>query len=223
MNPLEERDQRWIAYHLGDLSEDEKAKVEAELREDPEKAIQFKELIEGIERWAAEPVPYTPLEISDLRLDRTQPFGSGEAESWSGASRRGPAMAWTWTLAAAALLVFALSMTEFTISFGQTELTWGRPAADPAVGEVSAQLAGIASELGELAQETLVSRDQIRQLAEWNAEIEHDFLLTTTELMRIQADESQMRYQDDQNLLTLAGFSPATQSGRDGVMPRSSP
>ena len=50
MNPHEERDQRWIAYHLGDLSEGARAKVEAELREDPEKAIQFKALIEGIER-----------------------------------------------------------------------------------------------------------------------------------------------------------------------------
>lgn len=132
-------------------------------------------------------------------------------------------MAWTWSLAAAALLVFALSMTDFTIRFGQTELTWGRPAADPAVDAVSAQLAGIAAELGELAQETLVSRDQIRQLAEWNAEIEQDFLLTTSELMRIQDYESQMRYQDDQNLLTLAGFSPATRSGRDGFIPQSSP
>jgi len=55
MNPNDDRTTRWLAYRLGDLTPDEAAEVEAEMRDDPELAEELKRFFEATSDWAKRP------------------------------------------------------------------------------------------------------------------------------------------------------------------------
>ena len=75
------RDRRWIAHYLGEDDPKDRVRTEAELRASQETASQYRRLIEGVEAWAHETVPYTPLKMEEGDLEGARPPGESNERS----------------------------------------------------------------------------------------------------------------------------------------------
>ncbi len=212
MKPEPSREDQWMAYHLGELPEEDRARVEAELNASPELAESYRRFAAAITAWATEEVPDRPFDFATFRAaqenrespdaDATVPASPRKKFSWPGR--------WTWALAAAALLLFALSGTQFTLTFGSATLRWG--TAKQSAGEeetLQAQLNQAREQLvllqGGLEQNTEI----LQAIARRQIETEKHFTEVTKRLGYYQQVEAAMRYRDTNALMNeLAAYQP---------------
>ena len=204
MNNERNGDDRILARILGEAAEQDRAEIEAELRARPEIAAEYERLVEEVRAWAKEPVNATPLCVEELvkaaaaRRDKSAP----EAQMVPRPSRlRG----WVWAVAAAALLLFALSQVSFQIRFGQSELNWGKrsPGLPPGM---SADLTQLSREISECRKAIQDNARQIQTVALQGRAFEEEARVATERLTRLQQAETQTRYRDVAKLIHLVSF-----------------
>jgi anti-sigma factor RsiW len=189
MRPTNEQQDRWIAYLVGEIPEGDRAAIEAELAAHPEAAAELRRVVDAASGWAKAPVSAGE---SDVVLYRAN----------ASTRRPRPWYALPIGLAAAAALMFAVSQANFTVSFGDTKLSWG--ASGPVVSapiESSPAFAALQerdANLGEI----------VEALAVQTALLQENFDSATNELAYTQYVDRQTRYQEMQQLLQLAGYVP---------------
>lgn len=211
MDAKEEREGRWLAYHLGELGGAEGEKVAAELRDSPQKAEAYRRLIAGLTAWAEEPVPYSPLRIEDLALEPVRRDSSDRTGAWLGALRRllpSPSMGWGLAVAAAAL--FVLYQAEFTLHIGDSTLNWGAGSAWGDHEQMQSEIALLGAELTQLRRVSQVNEARVREAALQGSlrdlYLEGEIRDTGTRLLNLQRVESRVRYNDFQDFLYMTGF-----------------
>lgn len=69
MGMQKNRAEKWIAYLLGDLDSADAAAIEAEMKANPEEALEMTNTVEQIRAWSSESVPHVPLKLDDLGID----------------------------------------------------------------------------------------------------------------------------------------------------------
>lgn len=189
MRPTNEQQDRWIAYFLGETPERDRATIEVEMAAHPEAVAELRSVVDAASGWAKAPVSAAE---SDVVLYRA-----------NGSARRSrPWYALPIGLAAAAALVLAVSQAKFTVSFGDTKLSWGASAPlETAPIESSSAFAALQernTNLGEI----------VEVLAVQTALLQENFDSATNELAYTQYVDRQTRYQEMQQLLQLAGYVP---------------
>ncbi|MEK7793911.1 MAG: hypothetical protein AAB353_05245 [Candidatus Hydrogenedentota bacterium] len=184
-----EQQDRWFAYLLGEVPESERGAIEAEMAEHPEEAEELRRVVDAASGWAKAPVSAAE---SDVVLYRAK----------SSARRPRPWYALPIGIAAAAAFVFAVSQANFTVSFGDSKLSWGASApVETAPVESSPALVALQernANLGEI----------VEALAMQTALLQENFDSATNELAYTQYVDRQTRYQEMQQLLQLAGYTP---------------
>lgn len=212
MSAEDKREERWIAYHLGELTPAERTAIDAELAEDPEKAGEYKRLVDGIAAWAEEPSPYRPLDLESLNLEQSGALRPGR---WASFGRRlketfGLGGSLAWGLAAAALFVFVLSQTQFTLSIGNTTLYWGEPAPAEPDEELQMQVAALAGQLGDVKETMLANGSRIQSVAldatARDLYLERSLRESESHLVDLQEAESRTRYRDMESMMRLVGY-----------------
>jgi hypothetical protein len=189
MTNHEQREQRWIAYFLGEGDPVERRRTEQELREAPEEAERIRVLCTAVTQWAQEEVPPSPLALSELPV--------GDLEFQRAKKQRTSAMWKALPWAAAAVFLLALSQVSFSVTMGDTTFAWGAggapQTADPAIATRLATLETASAEANELA-----SAVALRTM-----NLETELRDTAAELAQNQRLESEVRYRDMARLLTL--------------------
>ncbi len=218
-----ERDQRWMAYLMGDVNPRERAMIEAEMRENPEAAEMCRRVVAGVEKWAGEAVPSEPLDFEALyaqveeeeKLDRAKMLELVSAPQWCGPPmslpRRAGSNPWVWVagVAASALLVFALAQVQFTVRLGDTTLQWGKGANTTDLAALKTQLDSVASEARESRLAAQSASTQIQTVSQRNSLMQEEFRQAAAGLAWMQRAESQQRYRDVETLMRLTGVYPS--------------
>jgi hypothetical protein len=219
-----ERDQRWMAYLMGEGDPDERAAVEAEMREEPEAAEACRRVMAGVEKWAEEAVPAAPLDFEALyaRVEEDETAQRERMGEWVSAPQYGGPDAssprrvvsnpWVWVagVAASALLVFALAQVQFTVRFGdKTTLQWGRGADTTDLAALRTQLETVASEAHESRLAAQSASTQIQTVSQRSSLMQEEFRQATAGLAWMQRAESQQRYRDVETLMRLTGVYPS--------------
>jgi hypothetical protein len=208
------REERWIAYHLGELSPAERREVEAELKASPHAAADYERLIQGIARWATEPVPYTPLRIENLGIEELKAGAKASGRVIEGWRRLIRPKSWVWGFAAAAACLLIFMQAEFSFRLGKVNLEWGAPAADPETAQLRDQVDRLTAQLAGMSESIQTQDKLIRDVAYTSslqdALLESQLDSATSQLVRFVQSESQTRYQDFQNFLQLAGLNSTT-------------
>lgn len=188
MNPQNDmREERWLAYYLGELPESERRAVEHELEADPALAADMKAFMRDVESWAKRPVQGEPMEIDALRQQsETEKHGIGT-------------LRWPLAVAAAALFLFALTQVQFSVQFGDAAFAWGQaPATDnAAVAELQARLNAM-----EAAQAS--TQAAVETVAMQTVVLEENLNTTAATLAAAQQQEAIARYRDMEQLLAFA-------------------
>ena len=197
MNPNDDQTTRWLAYLLGDLESDEATSVEAEMRADPDKAEEVKRFFEDTIEWAKRPVSAAPINMTELAA-RTR--GATDARI----RRARFSTAWPWAaVAAAALLVVALSQTSFSMQLGGATLAWGDPPQTKAVVRLESEISTLNESYAELAADNHRLYDGFEEFVLSLQNLETQLQVATTELARNQQRESQTRYADMERMLQI--------------------
>ena len=206
--PPDDRERRWIAHSLGELSEEESRELEEELKTDPERAARYRRLVGEVRQWAAEPTPHRPLDIARLMDEAAREGGDASGPSTpAGRSKPSRVPALAWTLAAAALLVFALSQARFTLQLGEHALHWGAGrGAEPNAEALSA----LRDQTDALLTQLDITRRRLQEVQWQNRRLEASFQQTAAWLSRQQQIESQTRFQDVKRLMQLTGLEDPT-------------
>lgn len=194
----EQRDARWFAYLLGDLPEDERAAVEAEMAAAPRESAAFRQTYDGVDLWAREAVEHAPLDVHDT-IARAQTLLAANAHP-----RKTPWYGRALPWAAAAAFLIALSQISFSVQMGDSTFAWG---AQPAQEESSQELI---DRLRALETVTASAQAELQGLAERAVSIEEEMRDTTAELAYNQQLESEARYRDIARVLTLTGLDRMT-------------
>jgi hypothetical protein len=126
-------------------------------------------------------------------------------ERWAGVRT------WAWTMTAAALLIFALAQTRFTLSIGNTELRWGKGLQDK---EMRTSLENLHYQMDAGFQMADLNRRQIRTLQLKDQQLSESFVQMTSWLARQQQLETETRLQDLKRLIQLTGIEDARVSER---------
>lgn len=113
---------------------------------------------------------------------------------------------WAWTMAAAALLIFALAQTQFTLSIGNTELRWGKNLQDK---EIRTSLENLQYQMDVGFQMADLNQRQIRALQLKGQQLSESFVQMTSWLARQQQLETETRLQDLKRLIQLTGIEDA--------------
>ena len=214
MKEMDEREERWTAYYLGESSPEEKEAIEAELRENPEAQKEFDRLIVGVKGWAKEPVASQPLDVSHFGRPDTPVGLENEIGSSSGKriKRANRPLSLAIGIAAAALFVFALSQIQFSLQFGETAFVWGKSLSSERLDDLQAQVGRNAIELEQVELWAAGNTREIKDIVLTNLAMRDIFAQSTAQLVRMQEVESQTRYKDMKSVLTLVGHSPATRN-----------
>ncbi|MCH8204587.1 MAG: hypothetical protein IID09_05450 [Candidatus Hydrogenedentes bacterium] len=198
MNPNDDRTTRWLACLLGDLDPGETARVEAEMRADPDAAEDFKQFFEDTSEWAKRPVADAPINMTELAA-RTR----GPADLRIGRARF--RRAWPWAaVAATALLVAALSQTSFSMQLGGATLAWGDPPESEAVTRLESEISALNESYAALAADNLRLYSGFEEFVFSLQQLEFQLQVATAELARNQERESHTRYADMERLLQFA-------------------
>lgn len=212
MNPQDHKthEERWIAYFLGELGAADRREVEAELKSSPSKAAEYESLIHGIEQWAREPVPYTPLRTESFARDGDTPADATKLRPRAPLLRTFRLRPWAWGLAAAALSLVVLLQAEFTFRIGKIDLRWGSSAENEPTIRLQEQVAQLTAQLSTLTQ-TVSSQDKLIRDVSYTASIQDAYLENqinnaTSQLVRYVQSESQTRYEDFKSLMHIAGL-----------------
>lgn len=197
MNPNDDLRTRWLAYLLGDLEPDDAARVEAEMRADPAQAEEVKRFFEATTDWAKRPVAEAPIDMTELAA-RTR--GAADARVGRGRLRR----AWPWAaVAAAALLVAALSQVSFSVQLGGASFAWGNPPQTEAVIELESEISALNESYAALATDNLRLYTGFEEFMISLQQLETQLQVATAELARNQEREAHTRYADMQRLLEM--------------------
>ena len=197
MNPNDDRTTRWLACLFGDLDPGETARVEAEMRADPDAAEDFKQFFEDTSEWAKRPVADAPINMAELAA-RTR----GPADLRIGRPRF--RTAWPWAaVAATALLVAALSQTSFSMQLGGATLAWGDPPESEAMTLLESEISALNESYAELAADNLRLYDGFDEFVFSLQNLEIQLQFATMELARNQQRESHTRYADMERLLQI--------------------
>lgn len=191
----QEREQRWIAYALGDLDPEEREAIQAEMAKDPETAASVQHAVNLVRQWAKSPV-----ELPE------SPTSAVERESGKRAGAMQSVPRWFWGAAAAALLLVAVAQTQFTLTVGDTTFSWGATEQQALDNGVSERLDLVADRLAALETQ---SQDTVAALQSYfvqNVALERDFREAVAQLERNQQIESLTRYEDMRRLVQLAGL-----------------
>ena len=198
MNPNDDRTTRWLACLLGDLDPGETARVEAEMRADPDKAKEFKRFFEDTSEWAKRPVADAPINMTELA---TRTRGPADLRIGRARFRR----AWPWAaVAATALLVAALSQTSFSMQLGGATLAWGDPPESEAVTRLESEISALNESYAALATDNLRLYSGFEEFVFSLQQLEFQLQVATAELARNQERESHTRYADMERLLQFA-------------------
>lgn len=211
MNAKDKREERWIAYHLGELNHEQRREVETEFKESPAAAAEYENLVRGIGRWADEPVPYTPLKIESLGLENIQPEKTSPFRRRLERLRQWiPSAPWSLGFAAAALAAFVLYQSEFSFKIGRIDLRWGKSGPPEEVAALQQKIEFLTAQYGDLSTAVDANKTKIRETVLQGtlqgAYLEDQINDATVQLVRLQQAESQTRYHDVQNLMYLAGL-----------------
>jgi hypothetical protein len=204
MNPKEEREQRWFAYFLGEVSREEMESIEEELRASPKEAEEYEEFIQSLSQWAKEPVPYQPIHMKGLGIEPIR-FKDRRKDRSSPAKQRlfPTAGKWFWGLAAAALLIFAFSQLSFSINFGNTTIKWGRAPDTEQIKQITRELSLVNDQLKKVSEASAENKGYIQTVAMKNLMLENDLQNAVNQLVYYQQIETRTRYNDVQKLLHL--------------------
>ena len=195
----EDRESRWFACLLGDVTEEERLEIEAEMEDAPEEAAHVRQLFEAVSGWAHEPVPHTPVDFSQFPQPADYAVPDPAPASPIRRLARVPLQPWFW--AAAALFLLALTQVQFTISFGDATLAWGQPLELPQTDE--AATGELEERLAIIEDWALDSDEFLQAVALCTMDIEEGLEFATTELARTQRIEAQTRYNESQRLWQL--------------------
>ena len=189
------REERWLAYHLGELPESDRRAVEDELEADPALAATMEHFMRDIGAWAKRPVPNERMDIDTVR---SQP---DPRQNVLGALR------WPMTAAAAALFLFALTQVQFSVQFGNTTFAWGKaPAENTAVEALQVRL-------DEMESAQASTQAAVETVAMQTLALEESLNTTAATLAAAQQQEAIARYRDMEQLLALAASSGEMQLG----------
>lgn len=198
MEPNAERDQRWMAYFLNECDPSERAQIETELRDHPKEAEAARRVCDEIRAWAAEGVEAAPFEVELAYADNPTANGTNIVPFHRRATRR----VWPW--AVAAMFLLALSQISFTLSLGDSTLSWGQPV--PVIVDDSKQL----ERLQALETTAMETTEFVEALAQQTVALEDELQQTAAELVLTQQVETQTRYRDMERLMQLPVFQPAS-------------
>lgn len=193
MSTNDPRDERWIAYLLGECEPDEREKIEAEMRAIPDEAARVRALVEGVSDWVGEPTPYSPVDLEELERRLDVGTLTGSSKRWR---------LWAPLAVAAALVVVALTQVQFTVEWGDTALHWGQETPDVETAMNTAQLDTLAQRIGELEQAALETNRYIEALAIQDLVLDDQLRNATTRL----AHGQRMTAQSVQDAFVLAGY-----------------
>jgi len=190
MNANDERRERWLAHLLGEAPPEVRDVIEAEMREERGEAAALRAVVEGVSRWAKEPVSCPP---KDARW-----FHRG----LSGVSRR----VWRrWALAAAAavLLVLAASQARFSVSVGDVTFRWRQEASNAGQNVYEKQVPELAERIQRLEEVSEIVAGQIESLALQNAAFQEQLRIAAVRLAYSQRAQAEARYRDIEGFLQL--------------------
>jgi len=213
MRDQADREQRWIAYLLGETPPEERARIEDELREAPGEAERLRAVVDTVATWAKAPVSYSPLRVQDLDLDEEEAAPAPAGRTTPLARRRWLAAA---TLAAAAAFLFALSQVSFTLQYGDKALHWGGQAATEAPAGLGQTVDALATRVQGLEQAAIDAHGLIQALQWQNAAMDEEFRNAALRLARSQRETAQIWYRDLNSAVYLAGL--AERPGRADEM-----
>lgn len=150
-------------------------------------------LLGALNDWAEGAEDYIPFDASALPEPKSPRAWNG----WRAAA----------TLAAAAMFVFALSQTSFTLSVGDTTLQWGAEAqGDP--DELTSVLAEAQARDASIERSLAVHAEAINAIALDNALLAESLQTTAYQLAQRQELESAARVYDMQHLAQLVSYQP---------------
>lgn len=150
-------------------------------------------LFDPLQSWANDAEGYKPFDAAALPTPKKERAWAG----WRAAA----------TLAAAAVFVFALAQTSFTVSVGGTTLRWGG-ASQQDVESLAAALAEAQAHTADIEQSLVAHAEAINAIAIDNALLGDSLQATAMQLARRQDLESVARVYDMQNLAQLVHHQP---------------
>jgi len=211
MKPERAREDQWMAYHLEELSEEDRARVESELKASPELAESYRRFADALRLWATEEIAARPFDIEAFRASqetRRLPQERTPLKSVTPGLRFLPGRL-AWALAAAALVLFALSQTHFTLTLGNATLHWGTPKRGDAETALRAQLDESQDQLALLQGGMEQNMEILQAIAQRQIDTEKHFIEVTDRLGYYQQVEAATRYRDTNALMNeLAAYQP---------------
>lgn len=146
-------------------------------------------LEDALKRWANDTGGYRPLDTADLAVPVRR-----RLHGWRTAA----------TLAAAAMVVFAMSQVSFSVSLGGATFRWGVSNEDNAA--MSAQLAEAESRIAQFEHQLSTHAEAINTVAAQNVLLGESLQVTAVELAQRQELESAARVYDMQNLAQFVSY-----------------
>ncbi|MBI4558278.1 MAG: hypothetical protein HY706_11910 [Candidatus Hydrogenedentes bacterium] len=207
MSTSDKQRERWLAYLLGDIPPEERDAVEAEMRQSPDEVAALRAVVEGVSRWANEPVPHSPATVQVFESETGAAASGFRNERPSPRFRRG----WSYGVAAAAVLLGLLvSQARFSVSIGDVTFRW-RQEVPTTIGTVQREeLLALQDRTHRLEEAANIVAAQIEILAVENAALRDQLQTAAVRLAYNQRAESVARYWDIQGLLQLtSGIAPA--------------
>jgi len=205
MTENNDREARWLAYHLGDLEEMERARVAEELLHSPQEASDVERFVQSVSGWAKRPVSETLLRIENLHLE-TENIGRGPAPFRERLRNLVPRNGWAWGMAAAALLVFALSQVRFSVSIGDSTFVWGGQPSDVQLDRIPGEIQALAGRIQSLEETDADIGEQVQSVALNHLALKEEVRSTGSLIVENQRRETLTRYHDFQRLLDLTGL-----------------
>lgn len=185
--------EQWLAYLLGELEQDEAARVEVEMANAPEKAQAFKERLVQVRAWTKEPVEHTPLNTDAFFPETATPL-----------TRSHWARQWPWAVAAGLVLI-ALTQLSVSLTVGNTSLAWGTPAQDSEDAALAQHAEELEGRLKTLESAAIESTNLLRRTTFKISTLEQGLVRATEQLALNQQAETRARYADVQRILELTG------------------
>ncbi len=211
MKPEPPRDDPWMAYHLGELPESERARVEAELKASPEQAESYRRFTAALGAWATEKVPERPFDFQAFRTKQESGRAVDVLAVPSPALRKKSFLPGrlAWGLAAAAFFLFALSRTHFTLTLGNTTIRWGAAERSDDEDALRSQLKKTEEQLALLQGGMEQNTGILQTIAQRQIDTEKHFTEVTDQLSYYQQVEAATRYRDTNALMNeLAAYRP---------------
>jgi len=200
MNP-KEREQRWIAYFLGEADPEEQRRIEEELAASPMEAEEFQRFVKDLHSWAQEPVSAASLRMHDILSRAGEPGMKPEKAS-------SPFMKptrWFWALAAAALLLFSLSRISFSIRTEFLSFSWGQKAGGEEFRTLEENLKSLSARVEDYRQAAAENQTMIQTLNLRNRLLEDNMRSAVSQIVHNQQIESRTRYNDLQQIMQMTG------------------